>query len=78
MSIKQPICYSYDLQTKQGVDLLAVIHIDDCNTEFLEIELTQGGEAVSAAGKAAKARFVSAKDKILIADDEIPVDSFGR
>ena len=32
MSIKKPITYTYDLEKKTAVDLLAVIHVDDRNT----------------------------------------------
>lgn len=69
MSIKKPIFYSYDLCKKTEVDLLAIIHVDDRNTEVLEVAVTQGGEAVSMTGKTVIARFVSAKDHILFSDN---------
>lgn len=69
MSIKKPIFYSYDLCKKTAVDLLAIIHVDDRNTEVLEVAVTQGGEAVSMTGKTVIARFVSAKDHILFSDN---------
>ena len=69
MSIKKPIFYSYDLCKKTEVDLLAIIHVDDRNTEVLEVAVTQGGEAVSMTGKTVIARFVSAKGHILFSDN---------
>ena len=69
MNIKKPIFFTYDLERKRGVDLIAIIHVDDRSTEVLEVALTQNGEPVSMAGKTVIARFVSAKTKILFSDN---------
>ena len=47
MNLKKPIFFTYDLERKRGVDLIAVIHVDDRSTEVLEVTLTQNGEPVS-------------------------------
>lgn len=69
MSLKKPIVYEYDLERGHSVDLIAIIHVDDRNTEVIELLLRQGGEHIDITGKSVIARFVERKSKILIADD---------
>ena len=69
MNLKKPIFFTYDLERKRGVDLIAVIHVDDRSTEVLEVALTQDGEPVSMTGKTVTARFVSSKTRILFSDN---------
>ena len=68
MITKKPIFFAYDLQRKRGVDMIAVIHVDDRNTEVLEVAVTQDGEPVNMSGKTVTARFVDSKTKVLFSD----------
>ena len=61
MITKKPMFFAYDLQRKRGVDMIAVIHVDDRNTEVLEVAVTQDGEPVNMSGKTVTARFVDSK-----------------
>ena len=69
MSFKKPIFYGYDLEKRTGTGLLTIIHVDDKNTEVLEVRLTQCGVQVDLTDKSITARFVSATDKLLFSDN---------
>ena len=69
MSIKQPVFYQYDLDRKHRLDLISVGHVDDCNNDVIELEITQGGTAVDLTGKTATARIVMRKSHVLINDN---------
>ena len=69
MSIKQPVFYQYDLDRKHRLDLISVGHVDDCNNDVIELEITQGGTAVDLTGKTAAARIVMRKSHVLINDN---------
>lgn len=71
MAIKKPIPITFNLDSHQSVQsVCAVIHIDDKNTETLDLSLLQGGEHVETpSNSTVTARFVRVKDKILISDN---------
>lgn len=71
MAIKKPIPITFGLDSHQSVQsVCAVIHIDDKNTETLELSLMQGGEHIAVLpNSTVTARFVRVKDKILISDN---------
>ena len=71
MAIKHPIPISFNLDSQQSVQsVCAVIHIDDDNTEILDLSLMQGGEHIAVSpNSTVTARFVRVKDKILISDN---------
>lgn len=77
--MKQPIHCEYDLERNNNLDLVADIHVEDTNTEVIELQLTQGGAPVSAQGAAVVARFVDADRRVMLSDD-IPctVDEDGK
>ena len=68
--IKKPILITYNLEEQQSFQSIrAVIHIDDTNTEVIELALFQGGAHISVPDSATvTARFVTVKDNILIND----------
>jgi len=61
------IQYVYNINRMQAVDLLAVIHIDDKSTRFIELQLCDDEAPVSVDGCTVTARFVT-KDKLLLHD----------
>lgn len=71
MAIKKPIPISFGLDSHNSVQsVCAVIHIDDKNTETLDLSLMQGGEHIAVSpNSTVTARFVRVKDKILISDN---------
>ena len=71
MAIKKPIPITFNLDSHQSVQsVCAVIHIDDNNTETLDLSLMQGGEHIAVSpNSTVTARFVRVKDKILISDN---------
>ena len=71
MAIKKPIPITFNLDSRQSVQsVCAVIHIDDKNTETLDLSLMQGGEHIAVfSNSTVTARFVRVKDKILISDN---------
>ena len=71
MAIKKPIPITFSLDSHQSVQsACAVIHIDDKNTEMLDLSLMQGGEHIAVSqNSTVTARFVRVKDKILISDN---------
>lgn len=71
MAIKKPIPITFSLDSHQSVQsVCAVIHIDDNNTETLDVSLMQGGEHIAVSpNSTVTARFVRVKDKILISDN---------
>lgn len=71
MAIKKPIPISFGLDSHYSVQSVsAVIHIDDKNTETLDLSLMQGGEHIAVSpNSTVTARFVRVKDKILISDN---------
>lgn len=71
MAIKKPIPITFNLDSHQSVQsVCAVIHIDDKNTETLDLSLMQGGEHIAVSpNSTVTARFVRVKDKILISDN---------
>ena len=71
MAIKKPIPISFNLDTHNSVQsVCAVIHIDDKNTETLDLSLMQGGEHIAVShNSTVTARFVRVKNNTLISDD---------
>ena len=71
MAIKKPIPISFNLDSHNSVQsVCAVVHIDDKNTETLDLSLMQGGEHIAVSpNSTVTARFVRVKDKILISDN---------
>lgn len=71
MAIKKPIPITFNLDSHNSVQsVCAVIHIDDKNTETLDLSLMQGGEHIKTpSNSTVTARFVRVKDKILISDN---------
>ena len=71
MAIKKPIPITFNLDSHNSVQsVCAVIHIDDKNTETLDLSLMQGGEHIAVSpNSTVTARFVRVKDKILISDN---------
>ena len=74
MAIKKPIPISFGLDSHYSLQsACAVIHIDDNNTETLDLSLMQSGEHIAVSpNSTVTARFVRVKDKILISDREFP------
>ena len=58
MNTKQ-IKVDYDINRMSAVDLISVIHIDDYNTRFIELVLTDQGSPFSVTGSTVIARFVT-------------------
>ena len=50
---------NYDLNRMSVVDLISVIHIDDHNTRFIEIVLSDQGSPFPVTGSTVIARFVT-------------------
>lgn len=71
MAIKKPIPITFNLDSHNSVQsVCAVIHIDDKNTETLDLSLMQGGEHIAVSqNSTVTARFIRVKDKILISDN---------
>ena len=71
MAIKKPIPISFGLDSHYSLQsVCAAIHIDDKNTETLDLSLMQGGEHIAVSpNSTVTARFVRVKDKILISDN---------
>ena len=71
MAIKKPIPITFNLDSHNSVQsVCSVIHIDDKNTETLDLSLLQGGEHIKTpSNSTVTARFVRVKDKILISDN---------
>lgn len=59
---------NYDLNRMSAVDLISVIHIDDHNTRFIEIVLSDQGSPFSVTGSTVIARFVTV-DGVLLNDN---------
>ena len=59
---------NYDLNRMTAVDLISVIHIDDHNTRFIEIVLSDQGSPFSVTGSTVIARFVTV-DGVLLSDN---------
>ena len=64
MNTKQ-IKVDYDINRMSAVDLISVIHIDDCNTRFIELALSDQGSAFPVTGSAVIARFATVKGVLL-------------
>lgn len=71
MTIKKPIPITFNLDSHNSVQsVCAVIHIDDKNTETLDLSLMQGGEHIAVShNSTVTARFVRVKNNTLISDD---------
>lgn len=71
MAIKKPIPITFNLDSHNSVQsVCAVIHIDDKNTETLDLSLMQGGEHIAVSpNSTVTARFVRVKNNALISDD---------
>lgn len=71
MAIKKPIPITFNLDSHNSVQsVCAVIHIDDKNTETLDLSLMQGGEHIAVSpNSTVTARFVRVKNNTLISDD---------
>lgn len=71
MTIKKPIPITFNLDSHNSVQsVCAVIHIDDKNTEKLDLSLMQGGEHIAVSpNSTVTARFVRVKNNTLISDD---------
>lgn len=69
MSIKKAVTFEYELERSRGVDLISVIHADDCRTELIELVITQRGERLDMTGRQITARFAEKNENVLIADN---------
>lgn len=71
MAIKKTIPITFNLDSHNSVQsVCAVIHIDDKNTETLNLSLMQGGEHIAVSpNSTVTARFVRVKNNTLISDD---------
>lgn len=63
------IPFNYDINRMEAVDLVSIIHIDDYDTRFLELILSNEGSPLNVDGCTVTARFVTAHDKYLLRDD---------
>lgn len=63
------IPFNYDINRMEAVDLVSIIHIDDYDTRFLELILSNEGSPLDVDGCTVTARFVTAHDKYLLRDD---------
>lgn len=63
------IPFNYDINRMEAVDLVSIIHIDDYDTRFLELVLSNEGSPLNVDGCTVTARFVTAHDKYLLRDD---------
>ena len=68
--IKKPIYTEFNLDAMSGNSrAIAVSHIDDTNTEVLEVCVRQGGSKIDLTGATVKARMVWHKEKTLVSDN---------
>jgi hypothetical protein len=65
------IPFNYDINRMDAVDLVTIIHIDDYDTRFLELKLSNQGQPLNVDDCTVTARFVTARDKLLLSDDVI-------
>lgn len=63
------IPFNYDINRMEAVDLVSIIHIDDYDTRYLELILSNEGSPLNVDGCTVTARFVTAHDKYLLRDD---------
>ena len=56
---------NYDLNRMSAMDLISVIHIDDFNTRFIKLSLSDRGSPFSVAGSTVIARFVTVNGVLL-------------
>ena len=63
------IPFNYDINRMEAVDLVSIIHIDDYDTRFLELILSNEGSPLNVDGCTVTARFVTAREKYLLRDD---------
>lgn len=62
MNIK-PITVDYNINRLVGVDLIAMNHVDDFNTRFLELRIYQGDKKIDLDGCSAVAKYALADNK---------------
>ena len=63
------IPFNYDINRMEAVDLVSIIHIDDYDTRFLELILSNEGSPLNVDGCTVTARFVTAREKYLLSDN---------
>lgn len=63
------IPFHYNINRMCAVDLVSIIHIDDCDTRFIELHLTDEGEPFAVDGSTVTARFVTVREKYLLSDN---------
>ena len=68
--------FQYNINRMDAVDLIATIHIDDCDTRFLEVLLFDRDGALDVSGSTATARFVTQSGFLL--DDSVPCTVSGN
>lgn len=71
------IPFSYNINRMCAVDLVSIIHIDDYDTRFIELHLTDEGEPFAVDGSTVTARFVTVREKYLLSDN-VPCEADGN
>ena len=71
------IPFNYDINRMLAVDLIAIIHIDDYDTRFLELTLFDDGTPFSVDGCTVTSRFVTISGNYLLSDN-VPCEATGN
>lgn len=71
------IPFHYNINRMCAVDLVSIIHIDDYDTRFIELHLTDEGEPFAVDGSTVTARFVTVREKYLLSDN-VPCTADGN
>ena len=71
------IPFNYDINRMLAVDLIAIIHIDDYDTRFLELTMFDDGTPFSVDGCTVTSRFVTISGSYLLSDN-VPCEATGN
>ena len=71
------IPFNYDINRMLAVDLIAIIHIDDYDTRFLELTMFDDGTPFSVDGCTVTSRFVTISESYLLSDN-VPCEATGN
>lgn len=67
--MKNPILYTYDLNTKSQQKVICVTHTDDNSVDVIQLHVVQGGTPVDFSGNTITARMVMSRTRELLSDD---------
>lgn len=69
--MKNPIPYTYDLNTKSAQKVICVTHTDDNSVDVIQLHVVQGGALIDFSGNTITARMVMSRTHELLSDNVV-------